>query len=215
MVRLSLLTILLSQKITVVKLSVTCYSFFFLLAVHVVAYGFNYYFLASGPASHACFFDTTVYSSDAFIRVGATLYGTLPGMITHNLISERQTFSSWTITFHILCVQFLGFRYRTIITIEVNRATWPYYPVKDEKTIHLIVHYFHCCCKYLFIFVPLATVDFYVRKHHRVFKIKQNKTKHNLHECHPAVSKYQSHAIIISQSNMIYHEPRTWQNERS
>ena len=106
MVISSLQTILLSQRITFVKLSVTCYSFFFLLAVHVVAYGFNYYFLASGPASHACFFDTTVYSSDAFIRVGATLYGTLPGMITHNLISERQTFSSWTITFHILCVHF-------------------------------------------------------------------------------------------------------------
>ena len=94
MVISSLQTILLSQRIAFVKLSLTCYSFF-LLAVHVVAYGFNYYFLASGPASHACFFDTTVYSSDAFIRVGATLYGTLPGMLTHNLISERQTFLSW------------------------------------------------------------------------------------------------------------------------
>jgi len=46
----------------------------------VVAYGFNYYFLVSGPADHACFFDTTFYPSDGFIRVGPTLYTTLPGM---------------------------------------------------------------------------------------------------------------------------------------
>lgn len=58
---------------------------FFLPAVHVVAYGFNYYFLASGPASHACFFDTTYYDSDAFITVGGTLYGTLPGRTTSKL----------------------------------------------------------------------------------------------------------------------------------
>ncbi|XP_067931933.1 dual oxidase 1-like [Watersipora subatra] len=49
-------------------------------AVHTVAYGFNYYFLASGPASHACFFKTTPYDSDAFIRVGPTLYTSLPGV---------------------------------------------------------------------------------------------------------------------------------------
>jgi len=66
----------------------------FIVAVHSIAYGFNYYFLAAGPPSHACFFDELYYPSDGFIRVGKTLYTTIPG-ITSLMIYSFVFLLSW------------------------------------------------------------------------------------------------------------------------